>query len=56
MEALKKAGKVKSIGVSNCSQEKLEYLMQGAEIKPAVNQVRVDEVYSPVDDETQPTL
>ena len=32
-------GLVKSIGVSNFSPEKIQILMQGARIKPAVNQV-----------------
>jgi len=39
MEAMVKKGKVKSIGVSNCSQAKLEYILETAEIVPAVNQV-----------------
>lgn len=39
MEALVKKGKVKSIGVSNCSIPKLEYILETAEIVPAVNQV-----------------
>jgi hypothetical protein len=32
-------GKVRSIGVSNCSEVKLEEILQTAEIVPAVNQV-----------------
>ena len=31
-------GKVRSIGVSNCSEVKLEEILQTAEIVPAVNQ------------------
>ncbi|PFH46598.1 hypothetical protein AMATHDRAFT_199279 [Amanita thiersii Skay4041] len=41
MEGLVKKGKVKTIGVSNCSQTKLEHLLETAEIVPAVNQVRL---------------
>lgn len=40
MEDLVDKGLVKSIGVSNFSPEKIEILMKGARIKPAVNQVR----------------
>lgn len=41
MEALLKAGKVKSIGVSNFSQAKLEEILPTAEITPAVNQLEL---------------
>ncbi|KAH7303898.1 aldehyde reductase 1 [Stachybotrys elegans] len=39
MEALVKKGKVRSIGVSNFTQQALEDLFKTAEIKPAVNQI-----------------
>ena len=39
MEDLVDKGLVKSIGVSNFSPEKIQILMKGARIKPAVNQV-----------------
>ena len=39
MEALVKKGKVKSIGVSNFSEKKLEEILPTAEIVPAVDQV-----------------
>ncbi|KAI8624999.1 aldehyde reductase 1 [Xylariaceae sp. FL1651] len=39
MEALVKKGKVRSIGVSNFTRERIENLMKAAEIKPAVNQI-----------------
>ena len=39
MEDLVDKGLVKSIGVSNFSPEKIQILMEGARIKPAVNQV-----------------
>ncbi|CAM9110750.1 unnamed protein product [Discosporangium mesarthrocarpum] len=41
MEALIEDGLAKSIGVSNFTQEDLEYVMAGAKIIPAVNQVEV---------------
>lgn len=40
MEALVKKGKVRSIGVSNCSEKILEQLLPHATIVPAVDQVR----------------
>ncbi|EGO04066.1 hypothetical protein SERLA73DRAFT_175801 [Serpula lacrymans var. lacrymans S7.3] len=46
MEALLKDGKVKSIGVSNFSQKKLEELLPKAEIVPAVNQLELN-IYNP---------
>jgi len=46
MEAMVKKGKVKSIGVSNCSQPKLEYILETAEIVPAVNQIELH-LYNP---------
>ncbi|KAM6502931.1 NADP-dependent oxidoreductase domain containing protein [Amanita muscaria] len=46
MEALVKKGKVKSIGISNFSQAKVEYLLETAEIVPAVNQLELH-VYNP---------
>ncbi|KIL59376.1 hypothetical protein M378DRAFT_187992 [Amanita muscaria Koide BX008] len=46
MEALVKKGKVKSIGISNFSQVKVEYLLGKAEIVPAVNQLELH-VYNP---------
>ncbi|KAI0420764.1 aldehyde reductase 1 [Xylaria grammica] len=39
MEALVKKGKVRSIGVSNFTRERIEDLLKTAEIKPAVNQI-----------------
>ncbi|PYH47380.1 aldo/keto reductase [Aspergillus saccharolyticus JOP 1030-1] len=39
MEKLVKSGKVRSIGVSNFTQEHLEELLQTAEIPPATNQI-----------------
>ncbi|KAI0114418.1 aldehyde reductase 1 [Nemania sp. FL0031] len=39
MEALVKKGKVRSIGVSNFTRERIETLLKTAEIKPAVNQI-----------------
>lgn len=41
MEALVKKGKVRSIGVSNFTREKIEELWKTAEIKPAANQVEI---------------
>lgn len=41
MEALVKKGKVRSIGVSNFTAEKVEVLLKSAEIKPAANQVEI---------------
>ncbi|KAK2461120.1 hypothetical protein APHAL10511_006647 [Amanita phalloides] len=46
MEALVKKGKVRSIGISNFSQTKIEYLLTTAEIVPAVNQLELH-VYNP---------
>lgn len=46
MEALLKKGKVKSIGVSNFSEVKLEEILSTAEIIPAVNQLELH-VYNP---------
>ncbi|KAF8348456.1 NADP-dependent oxidoreductase domain-containing protein [Amanita rubescens] len=46
MEALVKKGKIRSIGVSNCSQVKIEHLLPTAEIVPAVNQLELH-VYNP---------
>ncbi|KAI0207028.1 aldehyde reductase 1 [Astrocystis sublimbata] len=39
MEGLVRKGKVRSIGVSNFTRERIEELLKGAEIKPAVNQI-----------------
>lgn len=39
MEALVKKGKVRSIGVSNFTRERIEDLLKTAEIIPAVNQI-----------------
>ncbi|KAI1637949.1 aldo/keto reductase [Biscogniauxia mediterranea] len=39
MEALVKKGKIRTIGVSNFTQEKIEELWKTADIKPAVNQI-----------------
>ncbi|KAH9009630.1 NADP-dependent oxidoreductase domain-containing protein [Lactarius pseudohatsudake] len=39
MEAIKKAGLAKSIGVSNFSVDELEILLASAKIKPAANQI-----------------
>lgn len=39
MEALVEKGKVRSIGVSNFTSERIEKLLKTAKIKPAVNQV-----------------
>lgn len=41
MEALVKKGKLKTIGVSNFSEAKIEEIWDAAEIKPAVNQVEL---------------
>jgi len=41
MEALVKKGKVKSIGLSNCSISRLKYILETCEIPPAVNQVEL---------------
>jgi len=46
METLCKAGKIKAIGVSNCSQMKLEEILPTAEIRPAVNQLELH-IYNP---------
>ncbi|PPQ69216.1 hypothetical protein CVT24_000013 [Panaeolus cyanescens] len=46
MEAVVKKGKVKSIGVSNFSEKKLEEILPTAEIIPAVNQLELH-VYNP---------
>ena len=40
LEANVKAGKIKSIGVSNFSNEQLGFLLEHAEIKPVVNQIQ----------------
>lgn len=40
MEAVRKEGLTKSIGVSNFSEDDLKVIMDGAEVIPAVNQVR----------------
>ncbi|KAF2135839.1 uncharacterized protein K452DRAFT_322831 [Aplosporella prunicola CBS 121167] len=39
LEAQVKKGKIRSIGVSNFTREKVEEVLQTAEIKPAVNQI-----------------
>lgn len=41
LEELKKAGKVKNIGISNFSKREVERLLQSADIKPAVIQMEV---------------
>lgn len=41
MEALVKKGKIRTIGVSNFTQAKIEEIWDAAEIKPAVNQVEL---------------
>ncbi|KAI0378789.1 Aldo/keto reductase [Hypomontagnella monticulosa] len=41
MEALVKKGKIRTIGVSNFTQEKIERLWKTATIKPAVNQIEI---------------
>ncbi|KAF4564867.1 hypothetical protein EYR40_011041 [Pleurotus pulmonarius] len=46
MEAMVKKGKVKSIGVSNFSQKKLDEILPTAEIIPVVNQLELH-VYNP---------
>lgn len=45
MEKAVRAGKVRSIGISNFESERLEELMQAAEIKPAVLQVECHPYY-----------
>lgn len=40
LEAVRKSGKVKSIGVSNFNPRQLEPLLDKAEIKPVINQVK----------------
>lgn len=46
MEGLVKKGKVRSIGVSNCSELKLNEIMANATIVPAVNQIELH-AYNP---------
>ncbi|KAF8636968.1 hypothetical protein AX17_003130 [Amanita inopinata Kibby_2008] len=46
MEELVKKGKVRSIGVSNYSQDKIEHLLTTAEITPAVDQLELH-AYNP---------
>ncbi|KAF8730655.1 hypothetical protein AX14_005301 [Amanita brunnescens Koide BX004] len=46
MELLVKKGKVRTIGLSNCSQVKIEHILTKAEIVPAVNQLELH-VYNP---------
>ncbi|KII87648.1 hypothetical protein PLICRDRAFT_30262 [Plicaturopsis crispa FD-325 SS-3] len=46
MEDMVKKGKVKSIGVSNCSRMKLEEILPTATIKPVVNQLELH-LYNP---------
>ncbi|KAK7546783.1 aldehyde reductase [Phyllosticta citricarpa] len=41
MEALVEKGKVRSIGVSNFTSERIEKLLETAKIKPAVNQIEL---------------
>lgn len=41
MEALVKKGKLRSIGLSNFTRERIEDLMKTADIRPAVNQLEV---------------
>lgn len=41
MEALVKKGKIKTIGVSNFNQRRIDELWDAADIKPAVNQVEL---------------
>ncbi|KAI1408866.1 Aldo/keto reductase [Hypoxylon sp. FL1857] len=41
MEALVQKGKIRSIGVSNFTREKIEQLWKTATIKPAVNQIEI---------------
>lgn len=41
MESLVKKGKIRSIGLSNFTRERIEDLMDTAEIKPALNQLEV---------------
>jgi len=41
MEALKKEGKVRHIGVSNFNQSKLEEILASCEIKPEMNQIEL---------------
>ena len=45
MEKAVKAGKVRSIGISNFESERLEELCEAATIKPAVNQVELHPYY-----------
>lgn len=45
MEKAVKAGKVRSIGISNFESERLEELCEAAAIKPAVNQVELHPYY-----------
>ena len=46
MEALVKNGKVRSIGVSNCTVPVLYDLLAGAEIKPVYNQIEIHPYFS----------
>jgi diketogulonate reductase-like aldo/keto reductase len=41
MEAVKKTGKVKSIGVSNFEKEDLEIIFQKATVRPVINQIEL---------------
>jgi len=49
LEELKKAGKVKNIGISNFSKKEVERLLASAEIKPAVIQMEVHPHLAQVD-------
>lgn len=49
LEALVKKGKLKTIGVSNFSVEKIEEIWNAAEIKPAVNQIELHPYFSQPD-------
>jgi glycerol 2-dehydrogenase (NADP+) len=46
MEAMVRKGKVKAIGVSNCSETKLQEILSTAEIIPAVDQLEIH-LYNP---------
>lgn len=49
MEEAYHEGKIKALGVSNFSKEDLENLLNNAEVKPAVNQIKVHIGFTPID-------
>ncbi|KAK2591111.1 hypothetical protein QQS21_011199 [Conoideocrella luteorostrata] len=49
MEAVKKSGKAKSIGVSNFTEDDLEIILKSSTITPAVNQIEFHPYLQPID-------